>query len=109
MFPPPVSCQNPACDYFQSESGGRIRRNGHNSAGNQRYYCLHCHTYFTETKNTPLYRSRLDRAEIEKIASLCSEQSIRSVSRTTKHHRATITRYFHRLSTHAQAVNSGHL
>jgi transposase-like protein len=60
----PITCQNPDCAYFQIEEGKDITKNGHNKAGNQQYYCHHCSKYFIETRNTPLYHSRLPRSEV---------------------------------------------
>ena len=92
--PNPMTCQNPACEFFQVERGKDIIRNGRNSAGNQQYFCKHCRTYFTETKNTPLYNSRLKLHEIEKICRLSREEvSMRGINRVTGHHCSTISRY----------------
>ena len=59
-----ITCQNPNCVFFQMEDGKDITKNGHNTAGNQQYHCHHYGEYFIETRNTPLYNSRLPRNEI---------------------------------------------
>jgi transposase-like protein len=111
-----ITCQNPDCDYFMTEPGKRLRRracqqagNGHNSAGNQQYHCFHCNAYFVETKHTPLYRSRLDRSQVEFLAKSSVEKvSIRSVSRLTNFDRATVSRYYRLLGGHAALINESH-
>jgi transposase-like protein len=104
-----ITCQNSDCNYYMTESDKKIRRNGRNSAGNQRYHCLHCNTYFVETKNTPLYRSRLSRPQVEFLAKVSVEKnSIRGVSRTTSISRHTISRYFQLFGDHAALLNGIH-
>lgn len=104
-----TTCQNSDCEYYMIETNKSIRRNGHNSAGNQRYQCLHCNTYFVETKNTPLYRSRLSRSEVELLAkSSVEKNSIRGVSRITSISRGTISRYFQLFGDHAALLNEIH-
>lgn len=101
-----ITCQNHNCPYFRTESGKKLHRNGRNSAGNQRYHCLHCNTYFVETRNTPLYGSRLARSQVELLARSCVEKnSIRGVSRLTNIDRGTISRYFHLFGEHAALLN----
>jgi len=101
-----ITCQNPDCEFFMTESGKRIRRNGHNSAGNQQYHCLHCNVYFVETKNTPLFRSRLDHSQVEFLAKSSVENiSIRGVSRLTNINRATISRYYRLLGKQTSLLN----
>jgi transposase-like protein len=107
--PVPITCQNPDCDYFMTESGKRLRRNGHNSAGNQQYHCLHCNAYFVETRHTPLFRSRLGRSKVELLAKSSVENiSIRGVSRLMNIDRATISRYYRLLGGHAALLNESH-
>jgi transposase-like protein len=90
-----ITCQNSACEYFMTESGKKFRRNGHNSAGNQQYHCLHCNTYFVETRNTPLFRARLDHSQVEVLVKSSVEKlSIRAVSRLTNIDRGTVPRYY---------------
>jgi transposase-like protein len=104
-----ITCQNPTCDYFMLEVGKRIRRNGHNSAGNQQYHCRHCNAYFIETRHTPLFHSRLERSQVEELARACAENiSIRSVSRITKLDRGTISRYSRIFGKHAELINENH-
>jgi len=107
--PPLITCQNPTCDYFMIEHDKQIRRNGHNSAGNQQYHCRHCNRYFIETKHTPLYHSRLDRSQVESLAKFSVEKnSIRSVARLTNLDRGTISRYFQIFGDHAELLNESH-
>jgi transposase-like protein len=92
-----------------TEFGKRLRRNGHNSAGNQHYHCLHCNAYFVETRHTPLYRSHLDRSQVELLAKSSVEKtSIRGVSRFTNFDRATISRYYRLFGEHAALLNESH-
>lgn len=104
-----ITCQNSACDFFMTEPGKRLRRNGHNSAGNQQYHCLHCNTYFVETKHTPLYYSHLDRSQVEELAKASVESvSIRGFSRIKGMSRTTISRYYRLLGKHAELLNESH-
>ena len=104
-----ITCQNPACDFFMTEPGKKLRRNGHNSAGNQRYHCLYCNTYFVETKHTPLYHSHITRSQVEELAKFSAENvSIRAVSRIIGLPRATISRYYRRFGEHAKYLNESH-
>jgi transposase-like protein len=97
-----MTCQNPACAFFLIEEGKDLVKNGRNSAGNQQYFCKHCQTYFTETKNTPFYRSRLKLPEVDQLCRLSQETiSMRGVSRVTGHHQATIARYYRLVGEHA--------
>lgn len=101
-----ITCQNPNCAFFQIEDGKEITKNGHNPAGNQQYYCHHCGQYFIETKNNPLYNSRLPRSDVLIIAKHATEKtSIRGVSRVIDHHRDTISRYYHLIGDHAETLN----
>jgi len=103
----PMTCQNSECDFFLIEDGKDLIKNGRNSAGNQQYFCKHCRTYFTETKNTPLYHSRLGRQKVELICRLSQEKiSIRGISRLTGHHPATIIRYCRLAGEHAALLTS---
>lgn len=100
-----VVCQNGVCNYFRKEKGKDIIKRAKNSAGHQRYYCLHCRKYFVETKGTPLYNKKLSEREIKKIcAELVEKKGIRAIERTTKHHRDTIGRLLDDLATHAKEM-----
>ena len=101
-----ITCQNPECIYYLTLEGRDIRKNGHNSAGNQTYFCMHCGKYFSETKNTPLYRSHLSYDEITFIFRLlCEKISIKGIIRVLKHHEETIFRYIERFAEHAARIN----
>lgn len=105
-----ITCQNSDCQYFLTETGKDIFKNGRNQAGNQQYFCNHCQKYFVETKNTPLYHSRLDRSRVELICKNYMEKtSIRGVERVTGHRQATISRYYHLIGEHAELLNEFHL
>lgn len=98
-----VVCQNPKCDYFRREKNKDIIKRAKNSAGHQRYYCIHCKKYFVETKGTPLYNKKLSEREIKKIcAELVEKKGIRAIERTTKHHRDTIGRLLDDIAAHAK-------
>jgi transposase-like protein len=98
-----VVCQNEKCDYFRKEQGKDIIKRAKNTAGHQRYYCLHCKKYFVETKGTPLYNKKLSEREIKKIcAELVEKKGIRAIERTTKHHRNTIGKLLDDLAAHAK-------
>jgi len=98
-----VVCQNENCDYFRKEKGKDIIKRAKNSAGHQRYYCLHCKKYFVETKGTPLYNKKLSAREIKNIcAELVEKKGIRAIERTTKHHRNTIGKLLDDLAAHAK-------
>jgi len=106
----PMTCQNPTCDYFLTEEGKDLVKNGRNTAGNQQYFCKHCRTYFIETKNTPFYYSRLEQDQVELICRLSQEKiSMRGVSRVTGHHTATIARYYRLAGEHASLLISSFL
>jgi len=101
-----MTCQNPACQFFQLEEGKDLIKNGRNCAGNQQYFCKHCQKYFVETKNTPLYDSRLPHEDVELICKHSMEKtSIRGVSRITGHHQSTIIRYYRLIGEHAELLN----
>jgi transposase-like protein len=102
-----ITCQNPACQFFQIEDGKDLVKNGKNCAGNQQYFCKHCQKYFAETKNTPLYNSRLPREDVEVI---CKHSVERTSSRgvawvTGHHHQGTIIRYYQLIGEHAELLN----
>ena len=100
-----VVCQNEKCDYFRKEKGKDIIKRAKNSAGHQRFYCLHCKKYFVETKGTPLYNKKLSAREIKKIcAELVEKKGIRAIERTTKHHRDTIGHLLDDLAAHAKSM-----
>lgn len=101
-----ITCQNPACQFFQLEDGKDLVKNGKNCARNQQYFCKHCQKYFAETKNTPLYNSRLPREDVEVICKHSVERtSSRGVARVTGHHQETIIRYYLLIGEHAELLN----
>ncbi|MEM3845399.1 MAG: IS1 family transposase, partial [Candidatus Parvarchaeota archaeon] len=69
-------------------------------------YCNHCHKWFTETANTPLYYKHLSSEEILKICKLLVEKNgIRSIERITGHNRDTIGRVLEDLAEHTFEMN----
>ena len=99
-------CQNPKCRYYRKETGKDIIKSGKYRTGHQRYYCHHCHTYFMETKGTPLFRKRLSESEIITICKhLVEKNGIRSIERITGHHRDTIGRLLEDMAEHAEQMN----
>ncbi len=101
-----ITCQNPACNYFLKEDGKDIVKRGKNRAGHQQYYCNHCHKWFVETANTPLYHKHLSEFEIINICKhLVEKNGIRSIERLTGHHRDTIGRLLEDMAEHAERMN----
>ena len=101
-----ITCQNPVCEFFLIEEGKDIVKNGRNCAGHQQYFCKHCRKYFVETKNTPLYNSRLDKRDVELICRHSMEKtSIRDVARVTGHHQGTVIRYYQLIGEHAEVLS----
>jgi len=102
-----MTCQNQECIYYLTFEGREIVKNGRNPAGNQTFFCKHCGKYFSETKNTPLYRSHLSKEEIILIFRLlCEKISINGIIRVLKHHEETIFRYLRRFAEHASMINN---
>ena len=101
-----ITCQNPGCKFFLVEEGKDILKRGRNRAGNQQYFCNHCHTWFVETKNTPLYHRHLSRDQVVLICKLLVEKNgVRSIERVTGHHRDTISALLEDLALHAECLD----
>ena len=101
-----ITCQNLKCRYFLKEIGKDIVKRGKNRAGHQQYYCNHCHKWFVETANTPLYHKHLSESEIINICKhLVEKNGIRSIERITGHHRDTIGRLLEDMAEHAEVMN----
>jgi len=101
-----ITCQNPKCKYFLQDEEKDILKRGKNRAGHQQYYCNHCHTWFVETANTPLYHKHLPKSDIIQICKhLVEKNGIRSIERITGHHRDTIGRLLEDLACHAEMMN----
>lgn len=100
-------CQNKECIYFSKENGKDIIKKGKNRAGHKQYYCLHCKSYFVETKGTPLYQRKLSE---KKIKQLCKElvetKGIRALERTIHIHRDTIGSYLSAFAEHAKEIST---
>jgi len=102
-----VVCQNQHCTFYQKEKGKDIIKRAKNSAGHQRYFCLHCNKYFVETKGTPLYNKKLSFRQIKQICKLLVEKNgIRSIERITNHHRDTIGHLLNDLAEHAEKLTT---
>ncbi len=101
-----ITCQNPDCKYYMKQEGKDILKRGKNRAGHQQYYCNHCHTWFVETANTPLYHKHLSKEDIIQICKhLVEKNGIRSIERITGIHRDTIGHLLEELALHAEYVN----
>ncbi len=100
-------CQNPKCTHYQKEKNKHIVKQGkYHTTNHQRYQCMHCHTYFMETKGTPLYRKHLTEQQIVNICKhLVEKNGIRSIERLTGHHRDTIGTLLEDLAEHATEVS----
>ena len=101
-----VVCQNPRCSFYIKEKDKAIIKRGKYRTGHQRYLCLHCDTFFMETKGTPLYRKHLPEPEILNICKhLVEKNGVRSIQRLTGHHRDTIGELLEDMAEHAQNVS----
>ena len=102
-----VVCQNPKCTHYQKEKNKHIVKQGkYHTTNHQRYQCKHCHTYFMETKGTPLYRKHLTEQQITNICKhLVEKNGIRSIERLTGHHRDTIGNLLEDLAEHATEIS----
>jgi transposase-like protein len=101
-----TTCQNLHCKYHQKEQNKNIIKHGKNRADHQIYKCQHCNTYFTQTKNTPLYKKHLTEQQITNICKhLVEKNGIRSIERLTGHHRDTIGNLLEDMAEHATEVS----
>jgi transposase-like protein len=100
-----VVCQNNNCEFYRIQNGKDIISKGKNKAGHKQYKCLHCNTYFTETKGTPLFNLKTPE---KKIKIICKEfmegAGIRSIERKVHVHRDTICNLLDNLGRHAQEM-----
>jgi transposase-like protein len=103
-----VVCQNPRCtQYLREKDKAIIKKGKHKTTKHQRYLCLHCNTFFMETKGTPLYRKHLTEPEILNICKhLVEKNGVRSIERLTGHHRDTIGILLEDMAEHAQNVSA---
>jgi transposase-like protein len=101
-------CQNPKCTHYLKEKDKHIIKQGkYHTTNHQRYQCKHCHTFFMETKGTPLYRKHLTEQQITNICKhLVEKNGIRSIERLTGHHRDTIGTLLEDMAEHASEVNA---
>ena len=98
-------CQNNDCSYYRKEKSKDIVKRGKNTAGNQRYFCFHCKSYFVKTKGTPMYRRRMSERKVKAICKeLVEKKGIRAVERTMNVHRDTISSLLHDLASHAKEM-----
>ncbi|MDR2700362.1 MAG: hypothetical protein LBC12_06115 [Nitrososphaerota archaeon] len=102
-----LPCQNLQCKYYQKEKEKNTIKHGKNRAGHQVYKCLHCNKYFTQTKNTPLYKKHLTEQQVTNICKhLVEKNGIRSIERLTGHHRDTIGNLLEDMAEHAAEVSN---
>jgi len=102
-----ITCQIPTCKYYLKEDKKDILKRGKNKAGHQQYFCNHCHKWFVETVNTPLYHKHMSEEEIITICKhLVEKNGLRSIQRITGHHRDTIGRLVEDLAEHAERANN---
>ncbi len=102
-----VICQNPKCTHYLKETGKSIIKKGKYHTGHQRYLCLHCNTFFMETKGTLLYRKHLSEHEILEVCKyLVEKNGVRSIECLTGHHRDTIGALLEDMAEHALNVSA---
>jgi transposase-like protein len=100
-------CPNPACEYYLNAEGKDIRKQGKNSAGHQRFQCMHCKTFFVETSNTPMYRRHISEEQLILIGKLLVEKmGNRAISRVTGLTLVTISRVIGDIILHATEFNA---
>jgi transposase-like protein len=106
-IPNNVVCPNPNCEYYLKEEGKDIRKQGKNSAGHQRYQCMHCKTFFVETANTPMYRRHISEEQLVLIGKLRVEKlGNRAISRVTGLTLVTVSRVIDDITLHATEFNA---
>ena len=97
-----VVCYDKDCPYFRKEKGKDLIKKGRNTAGHQKYYCLHCKKYSVETKGTPLYKRHLKERKIKDICkSFVETQGIRATGRMVNVHRDTVMSLINSIGEHA--------
>ena len=102
-----VVCQNDKCEFFRIQVGKDIISKGVNKAGHRQYKCLHCNTYFTETKGTPLFNLKTSERKVKIICKEFMEGSgIRSIERKVNVHRDTICSLLDKLGKHAKEMTN---
>lgn len=102
-----VVCQNNKCEYYKKELGKEIVSRGVNKAGHRQYKCLHCNTYFTETKGTPLFNLKTSERKVKAICKGFMEgNGIRSIERSVHIHRDTICHILDILGKHAKELTN---
>ena len=100
-------CPNPDCEYHLLVEGKDIRKQGKNSAGHQRFQCMHCKAFFVETANTPMYRRHISEEELILIGKLLVEKvGNRAMSRITGLTPVTISRVIDAITLHATGFNA---
>jgi len=100
-------CQNQKCTHYQKEQDKHIvKKDKYHTTNHQRCQCLHCKTYFMETKGTLLYKKHLTEQQITNICKhLVEKNGIRRIERLTGHHRDTIGTLLEDLVEHATEVS----
>jgi len=99
-------CPNSGCKYHLKVKDKNIRKQGKNSAGHQRYQCMHCKTYFVETSNTPMYHRHISEEELIYIGRLLIDKSSnRAISRKTGLTLVTVSRVIDAIIQYAVEFN----
>lgn len=99
-------CPNSDCKYHLKVKYKNIRKQGKNSAGHQRYQCMHCKKYFVETSNTPMYHRHISEEELIHIGRLLIDKSSnRAISRKTGLTLVTVSRVIDAIIQYAVEFN----
>jgi transposase-like protein len=100
-----IICQNDKCVFYRREKGKDIISKGTNRAGHKQYKCLHCNSYLTDTKGTPLFNLKTSEKKIKQICVEFSEGGgIRSIERKVHIHRDTVCNILDKLGKHAKEM-----
>lgn len=95
-------CQNGECAYYRKQAGKDVIKKGINRAGNRQYICLHCKTYFVETKGTPMYNRKISERKVRAICKeLVQKKGLRKTAKATNVNKNTISKLLHDLAKHA--------
>ena len=101
-------CPNAACpDYgkLQGVEKNNVIKAGKTKSGVQRFKCLTCGKYFTETTGTIFYRKHTAQHEILEVLALIAEGSrISSLTRVKGHKEDTILTWLREASQHSAEI-----
>ena len=105
-----VVCQNASCKYNNQKGKLNIIRAGKKANGTQNYQCTECKVFFVRTKGTPLYYSKLSKKEVKNICNhFVEKNSLRGVSRVTKHSLNAVYRVANKVAQKCNQVNARYL